>query len=146
MEYRYIRTKLKHPFRLSLKGKIADLGPLELSQAGNAKRHFDIVDPAGLYIPCCAMKHNARSPALENFQDVILYYGLGRGPIGSAQGKLYLMDDAFIVRVGEPSSSGFMKTEQLNVERKTASTPSSLASVNRSSSTGIIKKKRFIID
>ena len=87
------------------------------------------------------MKHNARSPALENFQEAILYYGLGRGPIGSVHGMVYLMDDAFIVRVAEPSSSGFMKTEQLDVERKRASTLSSLASVNGPSSTGIMKKK-----
>ena len=59
------------------------------------------------------MKHNARSAALENYQDVVIYYGLGRGPIGNVQGMLYLLDDAFIVGGFKSSWSGIMKTEQL---------------------------------
>ena len=72
-----------------------------------------IVENTGLYIPVCAIKHNARPSALEKIQDVVIYYGLGPGPVGSVQGMLYLMDDAFIIGVGQPSSSGITKAEQL---------------------------------
>ena len=58
------------------------------------------------------MRHNARSQALEHPQDVVLSYGLGRGPIGSVQGMLYLMDDAFIIGFQSPSERT-VKREQL---------------------------------
>ena len=46
------------------------------------------------------MNHNSTSLALTNHQEAILYFGTGRGPIGSAAGMLYLMKDAMILPVG----------------------------------------------
>ena len=111
-EFRPIRHKLKAPFRLTVKGKIADVQGLETTQSGNEKRLFDIVDNTGAYISCCAMRHNAKSAALQNFQDVVIYHGTGRGAIGSAKGALYLMKDAFIVPIGNPSSSPVIKKKR----------------------------------
>ena len=98
-----------------MKGKVVDLQSLETSQGGNPKRVFDIVDNSGVYFTCCAMKHNADSPALVNFQEVVLYFGIGRGPIGSSKGMLYLLKDAMIVSVGKPSLLSAPKTEQLSI-------------------------------
>ena len=115
-DFRALRNKLTPPFRLTVKGKIVDLQGRELSQSGNPKRVFDLVDGSGLYFTCCAMKHNADSRALENYQDVVLYFGSGRGQIGSSKGMLYLMKDAFIVSIGTPSLMHAPKTEQLTIQ------------------------------
>ena len=114
--FRNLRKKLVSPFRLTIRGKIVDLQPLERSAGGNMKRVFDIVDPHGLYISCCAMKHNAEASCLRNYQEVIGYWGLGRSPIGSSKGMLYFMKDAIIVAAGDATKFNTAKNEQLFVE------------------------------
>ncbi|CAK0903247.1 unnamed protein product, partial [Prorocentrum cordatum] len=114
--FRSLRDILNPPFRLSVRGKVMDLRSLEMSQGGNAKRIFDIVDNSGLYFTCCAMKHNAESQALRNFQDVAVYYGTGRGAIGNSKGMLYLLKDAMIIPIGQPAMLGTAKTEQLTIQ------------------------------
>ena len=114
--FRSLRNKFSPPFRLSVKGKVVDLQSMEMSQGGNAKRVFDIVDNAGVYFTCCAMKHNASSSALQNFQEVVVYFGTGRGPIGNSKGMLYLLKDAMIIPIGQPSLLSAAKTEQLTIQ------------------------------
>ena len=79
-------------------------------------RVFDVVDIAGLYITCCAMKHNADSTALRNDNEVVVYFGTGRGPLGNSKGMSYLMKDAFIVGVSGSTTSSMPKAEQLRIE------------------------------
>ena len=62
------------------------------------------------------MEHNAESSALQNFQEVVVYYGTGRGPIGHSKGMLYLLKDAMIIPVGQPSLLSAGKSEQLSIE------------------------------
>ena len=62
------------------------------------------------------MKHNADSPALENYQDVVIYFGSGRRAIGFPKGMLYLMKEAFIISIGRPSIMNTPKTEQLWIQ------------------------------
>ena len=114
--FRTLRNKMTSPFRLTVKGRVVDLQSPERSQSGNVKRMFDIVDHTGMYITCCAMKHNVESSALQNFQEVVIYYGLGRGPMGTLKGMLYLLKDAFIIPVGQSSSLTITKTEQLTIQ------------------------------
>ena len=114
--FRALRNKLTPPFRLSAKGKIVDLQSMAISQAGNPKRVFDLVDGSGVYFTCCAMYHNAHSPALENYQDVVIYFGKGSGPIGCGKGMLYLMKDTMIISIGKPSLMSAPKTEQLWIQ------------------------------
>ena len=114
--FRTLRNRLAAPFRLTVRGKVADLQALEMSQGGNPKRVFDLVDNQGFFFTCCAMKHNAESPALRNFQEVVVYFGTGRGAIGSAKGMFYLLKDAMIVPMGEPSLLSSPKTEELVVQ------------------------------
>ena len=111
--FRALRNKLTPPFRLSVKGKIVDLQGMVTSQGGNLKRIFDLVDGSGLYFTCCAMWHNANSPALENYQDVVIYFGSGRGPLGSYKGMLYIMKESMIISIGKPSLMSARKIEQL---------------------------------
>ena len=77
---------------------------------------FDLVDNAGMYFTCCAMKHNADSTALQNFQEVVVYYGRGRGPMGSSKGMLYLLRDACIISVNSPSLLNTEKLEELTIQ------------------------------
>ena len=114
--FRLLRNRLNSPFRLKIKGRVADLQSLEQSQGGNAKRVFDIVDNAGLYITCCAMKRNVDSSALRDNNEVVVYFGTGRGPLGNSKGMLYLMKDAFIVGVSGSTTSSMPKTEQLSIQ------------------------------
>ena len=94
-------------------GTIADVQGLEASQAGNEKRHFDIVDTCGSFISCCAMRHSVSPTALQNSQEVIIYNGTCRSAIGSSKSALYLMKDAFIVPTGIPTSSPVIKNGEL---------------------------------
>ena len=77
-----------------------DLLDPDVTQSHNPKRLFDLVDPGGNYIKCVAMAHNSISQALVNQQEVVLYFGTGRGPIGAQPGMLYLMKEAAIFTVG----------------------------------------------
>ena len=113
--YQSVRDKLCAPFRGTFKGILMDVSDLEYTQSGNPKRNFHIVDRSGFYMVCCALKQNASSLALQNFQEVILYYVTGRGPIGGVPGMLYLMKDAVVVPIGAPRLSGVAKRELLNI-------------------------------
>ena len=108
--FRSLRNKLSPPFRVTLRGVVVDAQPMDTSQGGNPKRVFDLVDKYGTYVSCCAMKHNAESAALQNLQEVVLYYGTGRGPIGNARGMVYLLKDAMIIPVGQSSLLSTGKT------------------------------------
>ena len=75
---------------------------MEYSQSGNPKRAFDLVDPQGYYINCCAMRHNFASKGLQNLQQAVVYFGSGRGPKGNAAGIIYLNKDALLLPIGHP--------------------------------------------
>ena len=113
--FQSLRNKLRAPFRVTLKGVVVDLLPLDHSQAGNKKRHFNIVDPQGSYISCCAMKHNSESLALQNYREIVIFFGLGRGPISSSPGMLYLMKDTMIVQTRSVMPLATPKNQNLEI-------------------------------
>ena len=113
--FRSLRKKLQAPFRLTLKGRVVDIREVETTQAGQPKRIFDLVDTSGAYVTCCAMKHSVDSAALQNFQEIIIFFATARGPIGGQKGMLYLLKDAMIVSVGEPSLLSSGKLEELSI-------------------------------
>ena len=90
-------------FRITLKGKVVDLQSIERTQNGHEKRIFNLVDDSGLWITVCAMFFNASAPGLQNYAAIIVYYGAGRAPIGSAKGMIYCYKDSLIVPTGKPS-------------------------------------------
>lgn len=113
--FQSIRSKLRGNFRVTLKGVICDLEDLNYSQAGNEKRMLDLVDHQGALISCCAMKHNVGSRALQNFQEVVLYFASGRGPKGSSPGLVYVMKDAVILPIGSPRLLSSPKSVHLQI-------------------------------
>ena len=114
--FRSVRHKFRAPFRASLKGIIVDVQEIEVSQTGNPKRVFDLVDSQGAYVTCCAMKHNTSSVVLRPQQEVVLHFGTGRGPIGSSRGMFYLMKDSIIIPVRYPCLLSAGKTELVDIQ------------------------------
>ena len=115
-EFFSLRDRLKHPFRLTVKGLVMDLRAPEMTAGGNRKRVFNIVDNSGLYFTCCALSDNAESIALKNNEEVVLYFGSGRGPMGGVKGMLYLLKDALIIPTGKTTRKTCIKTEELIIK------------------------------
>ena len=110
-----MRSKFKAPFRVTLRGAIFDLSEMLLSQHAASKRTLNLGDDAGMSIRCCALGLSARSRALENGNEVVLYYGTGRSGIGSSPGMVYFMKDSLIVQVGHRAVVA-IKTAEISVD------------------------------
>ena len=96
-----LKTRLNAPFRVTVRGVVQDLQDLDFSKQGNEVRYFKLVDASGYYLQCAAMHHNAHSRALEEDNEVILYFGTGRGPIGTSDGLLFALKEGCIVPLGK---------------------------------------------
>ena len=83
---------------------VRDAQPMEMAQSGAPKRSFKLVDPVGCYIRCCALHDNAENAMLKENERIVVYFGTGRGPIGSTPGMLYLMKDSMLLSVGRVQS------------------------------------------
>ena len=59
------------------------------------------MDASGYYLQCAAMHHNAHSLALAEHNEVIFYFGTGRGPIGTSDGMLFVLKEGCIVPLGK---------------------------------------------
>ena len=106
-----VRTKLNPFFRLTLRGVVSDLSDMLLTQTDSSKRTFNIVDDAGMWIRCCALGMVARSRALANGNEIVVYYGAGRKSLGSAPGMVYLLKDSLVVQVGQRTVVPVKRTE-----------------------------------
>ena len=106
-----IRSKLKAPFRITLRGFVDDVSEMQFTQQEASKRTFNLVDDAGMWIRCCALGLSARSRALENGNEVVLYYGTGRSGLGSSPGMVYFMKDSLVVPVGRPAAAPMKRVE-----------------------------------
>ena len=74
-----------------------------------------LVDGAGMWMRCCALGRCANSLGLNNGNEVILYYGIGRGARGSAPGMVYFMQDSLIVQTG-PTMRGATKRADIAID------------------------------
>ena len=83
-----------------MRGVITDLSELQATVAEPDKRSFTLVDDAGSCIKCCAIGLPARSLALRDGNEVVLYFCKGRGSIGTSSGMVYLMKDSLVVQLG----------------------------------------------
>ena len=95
-----VQNQLMPPFRATLRGSLQNVRPDGISQQGQAKCMFALVDEAGSWMQCCATGRNAKAPALQNDNEVVLYYAAGRQGTGKNDGLIWLWKDSFIVFVG----------------------------------------------
>ena len=92
---------MRAPFRVTLRGFIADCETKDVTNNGKAKRQFELVDSHGVFVNCCALGKHAENAAIQNASEVVIYFGTGRGPIGGLPGMIYLMKDSLIVPLGQ---------------------------------------------
>ena len=100
-KFSVLGSQLTAPFRGTFHGVIMDVKPPDYTQQGIPKREFSLVDSFGTYILCLAHAQNAASKAIQEHQEAVLYFGVGRKSIGRSPGMLYLMKDAIIFPVKE---------------------------------------------
>ena len=113
--FQNLKSKLCSHFRITVRGVITDLEDVEYTMGGNPKRHFHLVDPHGYYLTCCAMQHNVTNCALENMNEVIIYFATGRAPVGSETGSIYLFKDACIIPISSGQLLSTQKTFHLQI-------------------------------
>ena len=87
------------PCRATVKGFVMDRAEdYSVSQKGNPLRHFSLMDRQGAYIACIAFDRHTDDENLENNNEVVVYFGSGRAGIGSAPSRMYVYNDAVVVK------------------------------------------------
>ena len=84
---------------------------LDYNQTGIPKKKFSLVDPNGAWLPCLALYHNAKNKVLVDGNEVILYFGTGRGVLGANAPSVYCMRDACILLVSRHTVLWPLRTE-----------------------------------
>ena len=88
---------------------------MQLTQQEYLKQIFCIVDDAGYFFRCGATGLSARSHALQNGSEVVLYYAKGIGPTGQTQGMIWCMTDSLVVQTRQRNDP-IIKRVELAVE------------------------------
>jgi hypothetical protein len=104
---------LTAPCRGTFKGVVMDLGQIDHSTTGTEHKTFKLVDANGRFFKCQASYHNLQCGALQENQEVILFFALGRPPLKSKDGHLYMLRDSLIVPLGKKMLYGTPKQEML---------------------------------
>ena len=89
------------PFRATLRETVSDVQDIETTRTGKPMFILDLGDGEGTWLRCCAVDRHARQQDLVNGREVAIYFGYGRGSLGSASGAVYVMDNAVIVPTGK---------------------------------------------
>ena len=78
-----------------------------------------MVDRYGYWLQCRAMYHNCDTAALVEGAEVVLYFAYGRGPKGSIVGKLFLLEDTFILGIDQrdPCSWTPVKRQEIEISK-----------------------------
>ena len=94
------RSRLVAPFRASFVGAILSVGPKDVTQTGQDKVAFELVDRQGAWMKCLAVGRNAASVSLVDGTHVVLYNCSGRPGKGSLEPLLMVGKEAVIVPTG----------------------------------------------
>ena len=109
MNFQQARTQFVVPFRATLRGTAVDVVKGDFTRNGDLKTLLLLVDPAGAWLHCCATGiRNARSDALTEESEIVLYNVSGRGT--SQAGKqpcVWLFNDAIVVPLGASTVKKF---------------------------------------
>ena len=106
-----LRAKLSAPFRITIRGFVAELSDVQYSRQAVEKRTFHLVDDAGMWLRCCALGFLASANALDNRNEIVAYFGTGRKPVGTSPGMIYFMKDSMIVQVSKRADESIKRAE-----------------------------------
>ena len=104
-------SKFVSPFRATFRGMIVNVMALDYNQAGTPKKKFALVDRNGAWINCWAMHQNAMHNCLTDGYEIVLYFGIGRGNLGSCPPAVYFLKDACILPVTKHLFQWPLRTE-----------------------------------
>ena len=110
-QYFSVKSQLVPPFRATLRGVLQDVQVGEVTQTGQAKCTFALVDEMGSWLQCCAIGRNASGKNLENGNEVVLYYASGRKGTGINDGMVWLFKESMIIKVGRKNVQKRMQIE-----------------------------------
>ena len=100
--------------RVSLVGVVCELSGQNVSQAGNAKKRFKLVDVDGSWVRCSASGQHASSSTLKERMKIFLFGGCGRPAIGTDESCIRILNDGFLLPLGM-CNSGYIPTLEVNI-------------------------------
>jgi len=92
------------PYRVSLRGTVAEVGVVETAFSGNWKRLCKVVDQDGLWLFCVVIGEQAIRPDLRENMDVIMFFASGRGSTSAQEGAVFLFSNACLWILGKSSA------------------------------------------
>ena len=95
-----MRTKLIAPFRASFVGVITNVGEVGLTQNGQHKRSFDLVDDQGAWMKCLALGKNAGAKCIKDGTSVVMYGCSARPGNDNVEATLLVTKESVIVPYG----------------------------------------------
>jgi len=93
------------PYRVSLRGTVAEVGVVETSLSGNLKRTCKVVDQEGLWLVCVVVGEQALKPDLRENMDVIMFFASGRSSSSVQEGAVFLFANACLWILGKSSAT-----------------------------------------
>ena len=85
------------PFKISVAGVVQNAGRVTHSQTGKPMRWFALHDATGRYVTCTAFGRPAGNTAIEDGNDIIVYFASGVAGRANKPGALWLYDEAHVV-------------------------------------------------
>ena len=113
--FQQMGSKMVAPFRGSFAGVVCDLGPTDITQQGQPKKSFNLVDSFGAWFPCVGIGRHAENPQMQHGQKVIFYFGTARPSTGANGAAVFAFKDAMIVPLGVQNHI-IAKRVQINLE------------------------------
>ena len=85
------------PFKISIAGVVQNTSRVKQSQTGKPMRWFTLHDATGRYVTCTAFGRHAGNTAIEDGNDIIVYFASGVAGRTNKPGALWLYDEAHVV-------------------------------------------------
>ena len=102
------------PFRATIAGTVHDLEEIEPTNTGDLKRNFKLADDAGKWVHCIAHGKHTENESLKEKGYIVVYFGWGRGGLGSSPPALWLFKDTFVVPVPAEQRNASQLSEQVS--------------------------------
>ena len=86
----------------NVQGILSEVGGVSTTQSGKMRRDFALHDREGYHVCCAALGRHAHNAALEERNEVILYFAVGTSPTAPEMpGVLWLYDSSHVMLLKE---------------------------------------------